>query len=109
MPLVYVRPIAVSSDKRLAAFPDVPTYRELGYDAEYYIWASIYVPAGTPPEATMVLREAMKTAVHAPEFTAGMASQGLTVAYMDAPAFKLYADAEAKRMIRIVKRIGKVD
>ncbi|MDB5805576.1 MAG: Tripartite-type tricarboxylate transporter, receptor component TctC [Betaproteobacteria bacterium] len=104
-----IRPIAVSSAKRIAAFPDVPTYRELGYDAEYYIWASIYVPTGTPPEATHVLREAMKTAVHAPEFTTGMAAQGLTVAYMDAPEFKAYADADAKRMIRIVRRIGKVD
>jgi len=104
-----VRPIAVSSAKRLPAYPDVPTYRELGYDAEYYIWASIYVPAGTPPEATKVLREALKTAIHTPEFAAGMAAQGLTVSYMDAPEFKAYADADAKRMIRIVQRIGKVD
>ena len=104
-----VRPIAVSSAKRLAAYPDVPTYRELGYEAEYYIWASIYVPAGTPPEATKILREALKTAIHTPEFNAGMAAQGLTVNYMDAPEFKAYADADAKRMIRIVQRIGKVD
>ena len=34
-----LRPLAVSSDKRLSAYPDIPTLKELGYDVEYYTGA----------------------------------------------------------------------
>jgi tripartite-type tricarboxylate transporter receptor subunit TctC len=104
-----VRALAVSGAKRLAAYPDVPTYRELGYDAEFNIWASIYVPAGTPPDVVKVLRDAIHTAVQAPEFVSGMSTQGLSLVYMDQPEFRAFAAEDARRMIRLVKRIGKVD
>jgi len=36
-------------DRRVAALPEVPTFRELGYpDAEFYIWAGVFAPKGTP-------------------------------------------------------------
>src|SRR6267143_1091534 len=44
-----LRPLASFGDKRLASLPDVPTLKELGIDAEYYIWAGLMTPAATPP------------------------------------------------------------
>src|SRR4029453_1779662 len=41
---------AVSSDKRLAALPDVPTAKEAGVNYIMSIWAGIFAPKGTPPE-----------------------------------------------------------
>ena len=45
-----LRPLAVTSDKRLSAYPDVPTLKELGYDVEYYIWCGLFAPQATPKE-----------------------------------------------------------
>ncbi len=43
-----VRVLAVSSDKRLDDFPDVPTYKERGWDVVRYQWRGVMARAGTP-------------------------------------------------------------
>ena len=44
-------PLAVTSTKRLATLPDVPTMTELGFpELEITVWAGMLAPAGTPPE-----------------------------------------------------------
>ena len=45
-----LRPLAVTSDKRLPAYPNIPTLKELGYDVEYYIWCGLFAPQATPKE-----------------------------------------------------------
>ena len=46
-----LRALAVTSPKRLANFPDVPTVAELGYPGfEAATWSGLVAPAGTPPE-----------------------------------------------------------
>ena len=46
-----VRPLAVSAEKRLANFPDIPTFRELGYDdLVTATWFGFSGPAKLPPE-----------------------------------------------------------
>ena len=44
-----VRALAVSSEKRLAELPDVPTAREAGFDFVATTWSGIFTSAGTPP------------------------------------------------------------
>jgi len=44
-----LRPLAVTSEKRVAALPDVPTFVELGFpDVVAYVWSGLVAPAGTP-------------------------------------------------------------
>jgi tripartite-type tricarboxylate transporter receptor subunit TctC len=44
--------LAISSAKRLASLPDVPTLNELGFTGmEDYTWVGLFAPAGIPPEA----------------------------------------------------------
>ena len=46
---ILVRPLEEAEGlRRLAAFPDVPTLKELGHDVEFNIWCGIFAPAGTP-------------------------------------------------------------
>src|SRR5262249_31574844 len=57
-----VRPLAVSSAVRVKALPDVPTFKELGYDLEYYFWAALFAPKRTPDFVVAKLREAINAA-----------------------------------------------
>jgi tripartite-type tricarboxylate transporter receptor subunit TctC len=41
-----LRPLAGWGEKRVASLPDVPTFKELGYDIEFYIWAGLFAPRG---------------------------------------------------------------
>jgi len=104
-----VRPLAVSSGKRIPSFPDIPTYKDAGYDAEYYIWAGIYVPKGTPSTITNKLRESVKQAVQTPQFTSGAQKQHIIFDYRDAPEFKKFAEEDGARMLKLIRTIGKVD
>ena len=45
-----LRVLATSGPQRSRALPDVPTYKELGYDVVADAWYALYVPAGTPAE-----------------------------------------------------------
>jgi tripartite-type tricarboxylate transporter receptor subunit TctC len=104
-----LRPLAVSGAKRLTSLPDVPTYKEAGFDAEYYIWAGLYVPAGTPKPVIQTLRQSVQKAARSPQFITGMEKQGIILDYRDAPEFRQFAQEDGIRMARVVKAIGKVD
>ena len=105
-----VRVLASWGDKRLAALPDVPTLQELGYkDVEFYIWSGFFAPAATPQPIIKVLREATTKAVQAPDFKSAMQKMETPIAYMDAPEFRKFWDADADRLIKAVRNIGKVE
>src|SRR5262245_33059653 len=105
-----LRTIAGWGAERHPSFPDVPTFRELGYkDVEYYIWAGMFAPKGTPESVTKVLRDAARRAVEDPDFKGAMAKVSSLVQYKDAPEFQKYWDADAKRLAALVKVVGKVE
>ena len=105
-----MRPLAGWGAKRVAALPDLPTFRELGYkDVEFYIWAGLYAPRGTPEVAMKALREAARKGVEDPDFKATMAKLETPVNYLDAPEFQKFWDNDAKRLAAAVKRVGKVE
>ena len=65
-----VRVLAVSSDKRLEDFPDVPTYKERGWDVVRYQWRGIMAKAGTPKPVADRLSAAIKQVQQTPEWKA---------------------------------------
>jgi tripartite-type tricarboxylate transporter receptor subunit TctC len=96
--------------ERHPSFPDVPTFRELGYkDVEYYIWAGLMAPRATPEPVMKALREAVRRAVDDPDFKGAMAKVGSLVQYKDAPEFQKYWDADARRLAALVRIVGKVE
>ncbi len=80
-----MRALAVWGDKRLASLPDVPSMKELGYDATFYIWSGLFAPAATPHPILTTLRDAVKRTVEDPEFKEAMAKVETPIAYLDAP------------------------
>ena len=104
-----LRPIIGWGAKRLEGFPDVPTFKELGHDIEYYIWAGVFAPKATPEVVIKTLREATKKAVEDADFKTSMARVNSPINYLDAPEFAKYWAADAKRLAEVVKAIGKVE
>jgi tripartite-type tricarboxylate transporter receptor subunit TctC len=95
--------------KRHEAFPEIPTFKELGYDIEYYIWAGMFAPRGTPEPVMKVLRDAARKTVEDPDFRKTMANVNSPIQYMDAPDFAKYWEADGKRLAALVKVVGKVE
>src|SRR4029453_17218193 len=71
-----LRPLAIFSAKRSKFLPDVPTFKELGYDVEYYLWVGIFAPKGTPPAIVATLRIAIRKAAQSDQFKAARANAG---------------------------------
>jgi tripartite-type tricarboxylate transporter receptor subunit TctC len=71
------RLLAVAGAKRDPAFPDVPTFKESGYDMVGAGWYGFFVPAGTPPAAIDRLAKAAIAAVNDPSVNRRMADMGL--------------------------------
>ena len=105
-----MRVLAGWGAKRVASFPDVPTFQELGYkDVEFYIWAGLFAQTALPAPIMTKLREAMGEAVRAPEVVRTFETAGSPVAYLDAPDFAKFVEADSARLIAAVKKIGKVE
>src|SRR6267142_2639217 len=104
-----LRPLANFGDKRLASLPEVPTLKEVGINAEYFIWSGLMAPAGTPPAIQQKLREAVRQAVQDPDFKSAMAKVETPVSYLDAPDFRKFWDEDAKKLAETVKQIRPVE
>ena len=104
-----LRPLANFGDKRLTSMPEVPTLKEAGIDAEYFIWCGLMSPSGTPPAIVQKLRDAVRQGVEDPDFKTAMAKVETPVSYLDAPDFKKFWDADAKKLAEAVKTIKPVE
>jgi tripartite-type tricarboxylate transporter receptor subunit TctC len=104
-----MRALASWSTERLKLMPDVPTFKELGYDAEFYIWSGVLAPAATPLPVLNRLREAVREAANSAEFRGAMDKVSTPVSYLDAPEFKKYWDADAARLKGALEKIGRIE
>ena len=104
-----MRALATWGATRLAAFPDVPTLKELGYDVEYYIWTGLFAPRGVPANVIQTLRDATRKAVEDPEFKSSMDKANTPVSYQDADEFKAFWDRDAQRIAATIQFIGKTE
>ncbi|MBR0907264.1 MULTISPECIES: tripartite tricarboxylate transporter substrate binding protein [Bradyrhizobium] len=96
--------------QRIASFPDVPTFQELGYkDVEFYIWAGLFAQSSLPAPIATRLREAMAEVMKSPDVLRAFETSGSLVAYQDAPAFSEFVAVDSARLIAAVKKIGKVE
>jgi tripartite-type tricarboxylate transporter receptor subunit TctC len=105
-----LRVLAGWGDTRLAALPDVPTFKELGYpSAEFYIWAGVFAPKATPEPVLAKLRAAVREAVNDPDFKAAMDKQQTPVSFKQGEEFQKFFDADARRLAEGVRRVGKIE
>jgi tripartite-type tricarboxylate transporter receptor subunit TctC len=103
-----LRALASFGGKRSKALPDVPTLKELGFDAEYYLWVGIFAPKATPANIVSVLNGAIEKAANSDLFKTAMTNAGLEPAHLNAAGFAKFWAEDAKRSDEAVKLIGRV-
>lgn len=99
-----MQPLAVTTPKRSAAMPDVPTMQELGYkDFNVSVWYGIVAPAATPDSVVARLNTEFNKAISDPESKRRLAELGVEVAPTTATKFAAQLRDDVARYGRIVK------
>lgn len=100
--------LAVSSAKRSAAAPDVPTVAEAldapGFDLT--LWAGIFAPRGTPPEIVARLNAEINKILQQADTRDRMMTEGADVAALSVEQFTAFTNAESAKYAQIIKETG---
>ena len=102
-----VRPLAVTSLKRSAALPDVPTLDEIGLKGyEVTAWFGLAAPAGTPREVLGRLNQALNSATRDPKVSEALESRGATIVRHTPEDGFAFVKNEVEKWAPVVKRSG---
>ena len=101
-----LRILVVPTAERNAVIPDVPTARELGYDAELDLFRGLSVPPGTPAAVKEVLATAMRQAAQSDAFMTLAKQKGFTVSPSGPAEFSSYLSQEDAKVKSILKTAG---
>ena len=101
-----LRLIAVFSRGRHPDYPDVPTAREQGLDAEQFSQVGIYAPRGTPEPVLDRLEEVCRAGLDDPAFRRVAASSRVVVNFMPRRDFARMVQDEFANYARILRDLG---
>jgi tripartite-type tricarboxylate transporter receptor subunit TctC len=100
-----IRLLATHHEKRWKSFPDVPTFRELGYD---FINESVFMfaaPKGTPPPVVKKLDEAFRKGMEDPEFIKTMEKLEIEISYRNSEDLKKYLEEAYVRLGKMIREL----
>jgi tripartite-type tricarboxylate transporter receptor subunit TctC len=98
-----VRLLGVTSERRLADLPNVPTMIELGYpDFNPVVWTTYAAPAGTPKEVIDILSRAFRKATEDADLRAKLAAHGFEVRIRTAEETGKFMHDEAARWRKVI-------
>ena len=102
-----LRALAVSSARRIAQLPDVPTLTELGYPGmEDYTWVGLFAPAGTPREVAQKLNDAVLKAVRAEDVKQRLDGLAFEPTAQPLAETAAHVRAEVAKWAQVVKETG---
>src|SRR5215813_4782737 len=100
-----VRPLAVTSAKRWAEYPDVPTLREQGYlDLSYDTLFGVVAPAGTPQPVIAKLNATINEGLRSAEMRVALDKLGIEPLIMSPEEFGALIAEEAPKWAEAVRR-----
>lgn len=77
------RPLAIFAPARISTHPDVPTFKELGFDVTTTSDYIVYAPKGLPAKTRSKIVDAVKEAVNDPDFAKVLTAQNIIVQFTD--------------------------
>ena len=102
-----LRALAVSSSKRIASLPDVPTFTEAGLkDFNASVWWGFVVPAATPQDVVAKLSSAVLKALDDPKVKSKLENLGAVVDPQDSAAFGAFLRSETATWADVIRKAG---
>jgi tripartite-type tricarboxylate transporter receptor subunit TctC len=101
-----IRLLVSAAESRNKVIPNVPTAKELGYDAEIHFFRGISVPKRTPKEIKVKLARAMTAAAESKAFRNLSKKKGFTIAPLPVEQFEDLLKVQDKNVVKIMKRAG---
>jgi len=102
-----IRPLGVTSSKRLEVLPDVPTFVESGLPTFVTTqWFGILAPAGTPRPIIDRLYQALTRGANSPDFVRRMTSRGVDVVNRKPAEFAALIKREIAQWATVIKKAG---
>jgi len=102
-------PLAVTAPRRLPEFPDLPTFKELGYEELVLTsWFGLSGPANLPKSVVDRLNHEVNTSMTLPEVRSNLDKQSILTKQMTAEEFTDFVQSEVDKWTRIVKALGQV-
>jgi tripartite-type tricarboxylate transporter receptor subunit TctC len=99
--------LAVSTDTRAVALPNVPTTAELGLkDSAYLFWTGIFVPAKTPRDIVNKLHDECRKAMQVPAVQERLAKVGSEPMAMSMDEFEKYFRADVLATAKLMQQVG---
>jgi tripartite-type tricarboxylate transporter receptor subunit TctC len=100
--------LAVTSAKRIAALPDVPTMVESGFPRSVTgSWQGVFVPKGTPQPVVDKLFAATQQVMKTPDVVERLANGGVDVVLSESPkAFAGFVASESERWGKVAREVG---
>jgi tripartite-type tricarboxylate transporter receptor subunit TctC len=101
-----LKPIALAADRRLAQFPELKTFKELGVDFTIGTWFGLLGPANLPRPLVDALAEAMKKLSTDSEAQKAFARQGADVVASSPEEFAAFLKEETDKLAVVIKAAG---
>jgi tripartite-type tricarboxylate transporter receptor subunit TctC len=101
-----LRLLATHGERRMKSFPNVPTFRDLGYDFINETVFMMAAPKGTPEPIIRKLDEAFKKAMDDPQFIQTIRNLEFDVSYRNSADTKAYLDDAYKRFAEMLRKLG---
>jgi tripartite-type tricarboxylate transporter receptor subunit TctC len=101
-----IRVIATSDNERMPLLPDVPTFKESGFDIVGTGWYAMFAPAHTPADVIARLNKALVAAINLPDIKERLISYGLKPTGTSPAELAAIQKADAAKWAPIVKASG---
>jgi len=101
-----IRGLAVSSDKRVPEYPDIPTYREAGYDFVAVSWVGVFAPAKIDNAIAAKLNAAINEIVAEPATEARLRAFSMQTSARNLAETEGYFRSEVAKWGKMVEAIG---
>jgi tripartite-type tricarboxylate transporter receptor subunit TctC len=102
-----LRALAVTTPKRVAAMPDLPTFAEAGVKGVVVVnWYGLVAPARTPKSVIDRIAKETATAMHSPDMAKRLAAEGSDPVGSSPAEFTAHIRSEIDQWSRVVKQAG---